>query len=216
MNRPSPDPHPAVRDPEPDPSATSERGFPREVPRTLQPPVGDREPETEARPRPDPESSVDPGGPQGPGTGPVSGGKAGQEPVEALSRRLTRVERSNRWLKLVLILVTGLAGYASLDKLFPDVVMVQRTLLESRELKLIDNSGQPRLFLRMYSRVPVLQVLDAKGKPRMSLGLRFDDTPFIDLSDQRGNTRATFEMTEEDNPALRLFNERGDVTFAIN
>jgi len=50
----------------------------------------------------------------------------------------------------------------------------------------------------------------------MSLGLRFDDTPFIDLSDGKGRTRATFEMTEDDAPAMRLMDEAGKTTFRIN
>ena len=60
------------------------------------------------------------------------------------------------------------------------------------------------------------QIIDNNGKPRMSLGLRFDDTPFIDLSDARGRTRATLEMTEDDEPALHLFDENGTTKFKIN
>ena len=137
-------------------------------------------------------------------------------PVESIRRRLERVERQNRWLRIGFLVLLLLAGYALSDKLSLDQVIVRQTLLESRELKLLDNDGNPRLFIRMYSRVPVLQVLDARGKPRMSLGLRFDDTPFIDLSDQSGRTRATFEMTDEDTPALRLMDESGRATFRIN
>jgi hypothetical protein len=58
--------------------------------------------------------------------------------------------------------------------------------------------------------------MDSNGKPRMSLGLRFDDTPFLDLSDSTGRTRATFEMTEQDAPALRMFEQNGNPTFTIN
>ncbi len=137
-------------------------------------------------------------------------------PVESIRRRLERVERQNRWMRLGFLLLLLLGGYAVSDQFDFDQVIVKQTLLESQELKLIDNDGNARLFLRMYSRVPVLQVLDATGKPRMSLGLRFDDTPFIDLSDGKGRTRATFEMTEEDTPAMRLMDESGKTTFRIN
>ena len=137
-------------------------------------------------------------------------------PVESMRRRLERVERQNRWMRLGFLLLLLLGGYAVSDKLNLDQAIVRQTLLESQELKLIDNDGNARLFLRMYSKVPVLQVLDAAGKPRMSLGLRFDDTPFIDLSDGKGRTRATFEMTEEDAPAMRLMDETGKTTFRIN
>jgi len=137
-------------------------------------------------------------------------------PVESIRRRLERVERQNRWMRLGFLLLLLLGGYAVSDKLDLDRVVVRQTLLESEELKLLDSSGNPRMFVRMYSRVPVLQVLDANGKPRMSLGLRFDDTPFIDLSDRQGRTRATFEMTGEDAPAMRLIDETGRTTFRIN
>ena len=137
-------------------------------------------------------------------------------PVESIRRRLERVERQNRWMRLGFLLLLLLGGYAVSDRFNLDQVIVRQTLIESQELKLIDNDGNARLFVRMYSRVPVLQVLDASGRPRMSLGLRFDDTPFIDLSDGRGRTRATFEMTEEDAPAMRLMDENGNTTFRIN
>lgn len=137
-------------------------------------------------------------------------------PVESIRRRLERVERQNRWMRLGFLMLLLLGGYAVSDRFNLDQVVVRQTLIESQELKLIDNDGNARLFVRMYSRVPVLQVLDAQGKPRMSLGLRFDDTPFIDLSDGRGRTRATFEMTEDDTPAMRLMDENGNTTFRIN
>ena len=137
-------------------------------------------------------------------------------PVESIRRRLERVERQNRWMRLGFLLLLLLGGITVSDALDLSQVVVRQTLLESREIKLLDNDGNARLFLRMYSRVPVLQVLDASGKPRMSLGLRFDDTPFIDLSDGSGRTRATFEMTEEDAPAMRLMDESGNTTFRIN
>ena len=137
-------------------------------------------------------------------------------PVESIRRRLERVERQNRWMRLGFLLLLLLGGFAISDKLDLDQAIVRQTLIESQELKLLDNDGNPRLFVRMYSKVPVLQILDTTGKPRMSLGLRFDDTPFIDLSDGSGRTRATFEMTEDDAPAMRLMDEAGKTTFRIN
>lgn len=134
----------------------------------------------------------------------------------ALSRRLDKLEKQNFRLKLSMVALVLLVAYIAFGQSITDNIIVKQTLLESKELKLLDNEGNARLFLRMYSRVPVLQLLDAKGKPRMSLGMRFDDTPFIDLSDSTGRTRATLEMTGTDEPALRLFDEKGEPTFIIN
>lgn len=152
------------------------------------------------------------------------GGGAGLPPdfvleessVAELMRRVARMERRIR-VQLYALILFAVAGFGFLvDKLLIEDVIVQQRLMESRELKLIDNAGNARLFLRMYSKVPVLQIMDSNGKPRMSLGLRFDDTPFLDLSDSTGRTRATFEMTEQDAPALRMFDQNGNPTFTIN
>lgn len=136
--------------------------------------------------------------------------------VAELMRRVARMERRIR-VQLYALVLVAVAGVGFLfDKLLVEEVIVQQRLMESRELTLLDNAGNARLFLRMYSKVPVLQIMDSNGKPRMSLGLRFDDTPFIDLSDRTGRTRATFEMTEHDAPALRMFDQNGNPTFNIN
>ena len=136
--------------------------------------------------------------------------------VEALLPRIAKLERRARIQMLALVVAVAIVAALLVDRFILEDVIVKQTLMESKELTLVDNDGNARLFIRMYSKVPVLQIMDGNGKPRMSLGLRFDDTPFIDLSDKRGRTRATFEMTEDDSPSLRLFDENGNPTFNIN
>jgi len=129
--------------------------------------------------------------------------------------RLGRLERQNRWLRLGLAVMLVLAGVYAAQTFLPPNTIVRQTLMESKELKLLDQDGTPRLFLRMYSRVPVLQLLDRSGKPRMSLGLRFDDTPFLDLSDKTGQTRASVQLNAGGEPMVELFDENGDPTTRI-
>ncbi len=136
--------------------------------------------------------------------------------VGDLLLRVAKLERRNRFVIIAFgIFLLGAIGTA-MGSYFNQTVIVQQKLMASKELKLLDNNGRARMFIRMFSRVPVLQILDANGKPRMSMGLRFDDTPFIDLSDRNGNTRTTLEITSDDSPALFMFNENGDTTFTIN
>ena len=130
--------------------------------------------------------------------------------------RLDKLEKQSFRMKLAVVFMVLIVGYLGFSQIVTESSLIRQTLVESRELKLLDNEGNPRLFLRMYSRVPVMQLLDTNGKPRLSLGMRFDDTPFIDLSDRTGRTRATLELTEKDEPALRLFDENGEPTFNIN
>ncbi len=136
--------------------------------------------------------------------------------VEPLLERVQRLERRIRLQFFGLVLLAAVGIGLVFDDLLVDHVIVQQKLMESKELTLLDNDGNVRLFLRMYSKVPVLQIMDTNGKPRMSLGLRFDNSPFIDLSDRSGRTRATFEITEGDAPALRMFDANGNPTFNIN
>ena len=136
--------------------------------------------------------------------------------VEPLLERVARLERRTRTQFFALILFALVGGGFLFDGLLVEQVIVRQKLMESKELTLLDNDGNARLFLRMYSKVPVLQIMDSNGRPRMSLGLRFDDSPFVDLSDRTGRTRATFEITEDDAPALRMFDQDGNPTFNIN
>lgn len=136
--------------------------------------------------------------------------------VENLLTRVAKLERRNRIVMYIFSLFVVVVLISATFSVLNQNIIVQQKLMESKELTLIDSQGNARLFIRMFSRVPVLQILDANGKPRMSMGLRFDDTPFIDLSDRKGNTRATLEITSDDSPALTMFNKNGDTTFTIN
>jgi hypothetical protein len=136
--------------------------------------------------------------------------------VEELLARVIKLERRNKVVIYTFTLFLTLALIGLGGEILNQTIIVQQKLMESKELTLIDNDGNARLFIRMFSRVPVIQVLDSNGKPRISMGLRFDDTPFIDMSDRKGNTRTTLEITTDDSPALSMFNEKGDTTFTIN
>ena len=136
---------------------------------------------------------------------------------EVLMQRIQSLEKGIRWIKVSgLVVLAVLAGYIAFKNLAEKQVTVKKILLESQEVKLVDQEGNTRFFMRLYSKVPILQLIDSNGKPRMSIGLRFDDTPFIDLSDKDGETRAVFEMTEQDQPTLRLLDKKGNTTFQIN
>ena len=138
--------------------------------------------------------------------------------LERLTTRLEALEKRYRLIKLasLLLLLAGLAFWVFSSVAETQPVTVKKILLESQEVKLVDTEGNTRFFLRLYSKVPILQLIDRNGKPRMSLGLRFDDTPFIDLSDKNGETRAVLEMTAEDEPTLRLLDPNGQTSFQIN
>lgn len=136
--------------------------------------------------------------------------------VAPVMQRLRKMERQYRTMRIGFIIMLIVLAFMELNQFGIDEVNAGKTLIKSEELKLVDSSGRPRVFLRMFSEVPVMQVLDAKGNPRLSFGLRFDDSPFIDLSDSSGMTRVTFQVTGGGEPALHMYDSRGESTFSIN
>ena len=137
-----------------------------------------------------------------------------QPPWVDLAQRLQRAERQSRWLKRVLLVMAPLLVYVFLGQELPDRLVRKEPLVAANHMQLYDDDGKTRLYMRVYSGVPVVQLIDEKGKPRLSLGLRYDNSPFISLSDTEGQTRATLQVGEDDRPALRLFDERGEPSFS--
>ena len=134
-------------------------------------------------------------------------------PWADMAERLHKAERQSRWLKYTLILVAPLLLYVFLGEKLPEQFVEREKLVAADRMQLFDEAGNTRMYMRVYSGVPVIQLLDEKGKPRLSLGLRYDDSPFISLSDVEGQTRATLQVDEDDKPALKLFDENGNPTF---
>jgi len=152
-------------------------------------------------------------------TSPVLHGLETEEPREQppwvdLAQRMQRAERQSRWLKIVLFIMAPLLVYVFIGHELPEKLVRKEPLVAASHMQLYDDDGNTRLYMRVYSGVPVVQLIDAKGKPRLSLGLRYDNSPFISLSDTEGQTRATLQVGEDDKPALRLYDEQGEPSFA--
>lgn len=148
--------------------------------------------------------------------------RAEQGPISEpeLHRRLARLERWNRRLSYALF---GCVAAVMALALFMVSVNARSTvegqaagLGQSQEIKLVDAAGRSRLLLRMYSGLPIMQLMDEGGQTRLAFGLRFDNAPFVDLSDGSGKTRASLFLNDSDEPALRLFDKDGAATFSVN
>lgn len=146
--------------------------------------------------------------------GPPPGEHHEQPPWVDLAQRLHRAERQSRWLKYTLLLMAPLLVYVFIGQELPERLIQREPLVAADRMQLFDASGHTRMYMRVYSGVPVVQLIDENGKPRLSLGLRYDDSPFISLADVTGQTRATLQVGEDDRPALKLFDENGDPSFS--
>jgi hypothetical protein len=133
-----------------------------------------------------------------------------------LAQRLHRAERQSRWLKYTLLIMAPLLVYVFIGQELPERLVLREPLVAADRMQLFDEKGNTRMYMRVYSGVPVVQLIDENGKPRLSLGLRYDDSPFISLSDVTGQTRATLQVGQNDKPALKLFDAHGEPAFTAN
>ena len=133
-----------------------------------------------------------------------------------LAQRLHKAERQSRWLKYALVAMAPILIYVFIGQGLPEKLVKRQALVASDRMRLFDDNGNTRMYMRVYSGVPLVQLTDESGIPRLSLGLRYDDSPFISISDVTGRTRASLQMDSEDNPALKLFNEKGEASFSAH
>lgn len=133
-----------------------------------------------------------------------------------LALRLQKFERQRRWLKYGLLIMAPLVIYIFVGQVFTELLVQRESQLAVDRMQLFDVKGNIRVDMRVFSGVPIMQLMDERGIPRLSLGLRYDDSPFISLSDVTGQTRASFQMGEDGHPALRLFDENGETSFSAN
>lgn len=133
-----------------------------------------------------------------------------------LAQRLQKAERQSRWLKYALIIMAPLLIYVFASQELPKQLVQREPLVAAHRLQLFDEQGNTRMYMRVYSGVPVMQLIDENGVPRLSLGLRYDDSPFISFSDAHGQTRASFQVRADDSPALTLFDQNGEPSFSAH
>lgn len=141
---------------------------------------------------------------------------AARAEASSVAERLVRLERQSRHIWLMFLATVLLAAYVMVLEFVPRQVTAETALTQSDAIRLVDSSGTTRVHLQMHSQEPVLQLMDSRGNPRLSLGMRLNDAPFIDLSDQKGRTRASLHMSQEDEPVLRLYDKNGETSFTIN
>jgi hypothetical protein len=145
----------------------------------------------------------------------------------SIEERLERLEKQNRWLKVLLLAVIVLAGGGVMLSVVSGVraqAPQWRRTVEAEKFVLRDSNGKTRATLRVVlPDGPRLDLYDANGKPRVvlatppSAGLLLTDAsgmpltvrvgstgegPGLFLFDANGNPRAT--LLDSDGPSLIL------------
>jgi hypothetical protein len=125
----------------------------------------------------------------------------------AIEERLEKLERQNRRMKLAglgAVVIAGafvLMGQASGPRTPPEV--------RAKSFVLVDANGETRarLYMSASGKGPELDLLDAKGNPRVVLGAN-SEGPWLALYDANGKPRAWLIVTS-DGPRLDLTSADG-------
>jgi len=124
-----------------------------------------------------------------------------------LEERVESLERSNRrlklWVLVVLAVVGGLVCIAATQPV-ANVVRAQR-------FELVDAKGKVRIQLGIGGKdgqAPGAGLFDEKGQLRAALAVGADGSPFLSLYDEKGNGRAGLSAVPE-GTGLTLYDEKG-------
>jgi hypothetical protein len=118
------------------------------------------------------------------------------------------------WYYLVAALVAGIFGGALGSRLYsvgPAVAAesVPKTLA-AQEIVLVDAAGHRHAVIRLNDEaLPVFQMFDHEGKPRIAIGFGKDAEAGLLLSDDKAKTRIVIGITSDAVPAVRLFDDAG-------
>jgi hypothetical protein len=136
-----------------------------------------------------------------------------------LRERLDRIERQNRWLKVVaLLMAAGLSLFALLgaagNMQTPKSIEAEQFLLRGADgtvvaklgqfeagpgLALMDTTGEVRAGIIVTDAGPSISLFDADGQRRLEL--RNDaETARVSVYDRKGTLRSVFGMNGEDHP----------------
>lgn len=151
--------------------------------------------------------------------------------IEALTRRVERMERECRWwrraglatlLGLVGMMVGGAASYSAGE------LKIERLLIQDGDdarkgIVLSAKDGSPslmffdedqeKIFLSVSAEgVPSLSFTEA-GRPRMMLGLSRSGTPVLNLNDENQRRRVSVGIFPQVGPMMSVLDENNTVIF---
>ena len=148
--------------------------------------------------------------------------------IETLARRLDRVERENRWLKMVGVVALAMMVAVVLMGQLPQTA--PNKTVEAQRFVVLDASGNKRavlgnveekgtflvfrgsdgkdqIALRSFGDARALVLSDSTGADRTVLGVLPNGATTFGMADQSGNGRAALTLEADGSIALALYDE---------
>jgi hypothetical protein len=114
----------------------------------------------------------------------------GEPTMDAVTRRLERLERDNRRYKRVASLAVACVGLAVLLGAAPSKKAKIPDEVRAGRFVLVDKAGNAHAqWATTAEKQPYLVLSDAAGKPRLNLSLSQYGEPFLSFTDAAGNRR---------------------------
>ena len=125
--------------------------------------------------------------------------------MEALVRRLDRVERENRrWQWIATVTIGVIAAAVVMGQVTPGEV---GKVLEAEKFVLRDRDGMSRAELGIIDGASVLLLNDRDGKPGVALSVLPDGPRTLALLDKEGRARSVLTARTDGDSGLRLFDK---------
>jgi hypothetical protein len=131
-------------------------------------------------------------------------------PPKNFAGKFARKATRGPWFYTIVALVGGIIGGALTNRMAATIPAFAADTpaqsIAARQIMLVDARGNSRAVLHLNREgLPMLQLFDDGGKPRVGLGFVHDGTVGIDLADRKGVERALLSVNSEGVPALRLY-----------
>ncbi len=121
--------------------------------------------------------------------------------IEEMSARLEKVERQNRWMRAggIAALVLAAAG-AAMGQAVPAPKVIQ-----AERFEVVDSKGKSRVSIgAAEDGSSGLEISDNKGKPRVAVGAFTNGCVGLILYDGDGKRRTEISVLQDGSPVLRL------------
>jgi hypothetical protein len=132
--------------------------------------------------------------------------------INNLLKRLDRVERENRWLKLIgAFTVVGLSALLFMGQAKPS--NVARTI-DAEKFVVRDANGQIGAVLGITGDGNLgLEIRDKNGKAGLVLGIGLNGNPALRMDSKEGKSGLALGVRSDNNPGVELYDRDGKVVW---
>ena len=134
--------------------------------------------------------------------------------IDFIKQRLDRLERENRWWKVLGVVAVAALGLVVLTGATKSEVADE---IWAKRIVLVDEAGRVRIELDTTrdDNFPFFRLTDKGGHNRITLGMKPDESPGLNLYNKAGKRGATLAMLSDYSSILSFYDKDGIPTIVL-